>query len=149
MADPPSLQAPSQAEGRLSQARGGGGSPAALSGTSEQSGDQLALLEWYGQNKRDLPWRRDSDPYRVLVSEIMLQQTQADRVVGYFERFMTQFPSFAALAAAPRAEVIQIWGGLGYNRRAVYLHQLAQEVEARHGGQLPRNADQLRELPGI
>jgi A/G-specific adenine glycosylase len=85
----------------------------------------------------------------VLVSEIMLQQTQADRVVGYFERFVAKFPSFAALAAAPRAEVIQIWGGLGYNRRAVYLHQLAQEVEARYGGQLPRNTEQLRALPGI
>src|SRR5437016_5876829 len=91
---------------------------------------QLALLDWYAQNKRDLPWRRDADPYRVLVSEIMLQQTQADRVVGYFERFVIRFPDFEALAGAPRAEVIQIWGGLGYNRRAVYLHALAQQVQA-------------------
>src|SRR5436309_7463279 len=93
---------------------------------------QATLLNWYARNKRDLPWRRDSDPYRVLISEIMLQQTQAHRVVGYFERFIVTFPTMAHLAAAPRSEVIQIWGGLGYNRRAVYLHALAQQVQARY-----------------
>lgn len=108
-----------------------------------------ALLAWYNRNQRDLPWRRDPDPYRVLVSEIMLQQTQAERVIPFFERFVAKFPTLARLAAAPRSEVIQAWGGLGYNKRAVYLHQLAQLVEERHAGELPRDRRGLQALPGI
>ena len=79
----------------------------------------------------------------------MLQQTQVDRVIPYFQRFVAQFPDFEALAAAPRADVIHVWAGLGYNRRAVQLHELARIVVERHGGELPRDADALRRLPGI
>jgi A/G-specific adenine glycosylase len=110
---------------------------------------QPALLDWYGRHRRDLPWRGDPDPYRVLISEIMLQQTQVDRVIPYFERFTTQFPTFAVLAAAPRADVIRAWAGLGYNRRAVQLHELAAVVVARHGGKLPADRAALLALPGI
>lgn len=107
------------------------------------------LLEWYGRNRRDLPWRRKPDPYRVLVSEIMLQQTQVDRVIPYFEAFLDRFPTFAALASASRAEVITLWAGLGYNRRAVQLHELARCVVTHHGGELPRERRALLSLPGI
>lgn len=89
------------------------------------------------------------DPYAVLVSELMLQQTQVDRVVPYFERFMTRFPSFDALANAPRAEVIRMWSGLGYNRRAVHLHEAAKLIVERHNGQLPTERAALEALPGI
>src|SRR4051794_18123114 len=81
---------------------------------------QVELLRWYEKNRRDLPWRRDPDPYRVGVPEIMLQQTQVDRVTPYFEAFVERFPPFGALAVAPRSDVIRLWAGLGYNRRAVH-----------------------------
>jgi len=110
---------------------------------------QVALLDWYARHRRDLPWRSDPDPYRVLISEIMLQQTQVDRVIPYFERFTTQFPTFEALAAAPRSDVIRAWAGLGYNRRAVQLHELSAAVVARHGGRLPADRVALLALPGI
>jgi A/G-specific adenine glycosylase len=122
-------------------------------GPSETAGAQFdpqaALLDWYAQNRRDLPWRRDPDPYRVLISEVMLQQTQVDRVIPYFERFVTRFPDFAALAAAPRADVIQLWAGLGYNRRAAQLHELARRAVEEHAGDLPADAAALAALPGI
>lgn len=108
-----------------------------------------ALLDWYAQHRRDLPWRRHPTPYHVLVSEIMLQQTQVNRVISSFEAFVQQFPTLSHLAAAPRAEVIQAWAGLGYNRRSVYLHQLASIVQERHGGQLPRDRASLLALPGV
>jgi len=108
-----------------------------------------ALLDWYGRNQRRLPWRASPTPYAVLVSELMLQQTQVDRVVPYFERFLARFPSFKALAAAPRAEVIRLWSGLGYNRRAVQLHEAAKHIVDRHGGELPRDRPALEALPGI
>jgi A/G-specific adenine glycosylase len=107
------------------------------------------LLDWYGRNQRTLPWRSSPTPYAVLVSELMLQQTQVDRVVPYFERFVARFPSFESLAAAPRAEVIRLWSGLGYNRRAVHLHEAAKVVVDRHGGKLPRDRLALEALPGI
>jgi A/G-specific adenine glycosylase len=110
---------------------------------------QRSLLEWYARNRRDLPWRRQPEPYRVLISEVMLQQTQVDRVIPYFERFTEQFPSFDALAAAQRSEVILAWAGLGYNRRAAQLHELAAAVVERHGGQLPADRASLLALPGI
>lgn len=110
---------------------------------------QAALLAWYDANRRDLPWRRNPTPYRVLVSEIMLQQTQVDRVIPYFQRFTERFPALPDLAAAPRAAVIGMWSGLGYNRRAVYLHELARVVMERHGGDLPRDRGALLRLPGI
>jgi A/G-specific adenine glycosylase len=123
------------------------------SGPSETAGAQFdpqaALLDWYAQNRRDLPWRRSPDPYRVLISEVMLQQTQVDRVIPYFERFVARFPGFAALAAAPRADVIQLWAGLGYNRRAAQLHELARCVVEEHAGDLPADATALAALPGI
>ncbi|HEU0114892.1 MAG TPA: A/G-specific adenine glycosylase [Thermomicrobiales bacterium] len=107
------------------------------------------MLRWYAANARDLPWRRTRDPYRVLVSEVMLQQTQVDRVVPYYDAFLARFPTVAVLAAAPTSEVIKQWAGLGYNRRAVNLQRTARAVVERHGGVFPQSVDELRQLPGI
>jgi len=101
------------------------------------------LLRWYAREARDLPWRRTRDPWAILVSEVMLQQTQAARVVPYYERFLARFPDPAACAAAPAAEVLRAWSGLGYNRRALALHRTATIV-ARDGWP----AD-LVALPGV
>ena len=106
-----------------------------------------ALLAWYGENARDLPWRRTHDPYAILVSEVMLQQTQVVRVVPRYEEWLARWPTVEALAAATPADVIQAWSGLGYNRRAVNLHRCAQAVVARGG--FPRGPEELRKLPGI
>ncbi len=100
---------------------------------------QRSILDWYARSGRTLPWRNVDDAYRVLVSEIMLQQTQVSRVLPAFDRFLQQFPDIAALAAAPRADVLQAWRGLGYNRRAVALHRAAQDVAERFGGEVPRD----------
>jgi A/G-specific adenine glycosylase len=108
-----------------------------------------ALLAWFERNRRDLPWRRTRDPYRILVSEVMLQQTQVDRVVPYYEAFLERFPDVHALAAAPTAEVITAWAGLGYNRRAVNLQRTARYVVDELGGRFPADVAQLRRLPGI
>ena len=110
---------------------------------------QDTLLAWYATNARDLPWRRTRDPYRVLVSEIMLQQTQVDRVLPYYDVFIQRFPSIQALAAAPVGEVIKAWGGLGYNRRAVNLHRAASHIVRELGGVFPRDVPSLLALPGI
>jgi len=107
------------------------------------------LLAWYRRHRRDLPWRESRDPYRVWVSEIMLQQTQVDRVREYFTRFMRRFPDVAALAAAPERDVLKHWEGLGYYRRARQLHAAAKRVVADHEGEFPRTAAELRSLPGI
>lgn len=96
---------------------------------------------------RDLPWRHDITPYRVLVSELMLQQTQVDRVVPKFEAFMQRFPSVGALAEAPLADVLVLWQGLGYNRRAKYLHEAAQQIVEL--GTFPDTLDELTKLPGV
>jgi len=101
------------------------------------------LLAWFGRNARDLPWRRTRDPYAILVSEVMAQQTQVDRVVPRWERWLARWPTVEALAAAPTADVIREWQGLGYNRRALALHRAAQQVAA-HGW-----PDDLTELPGV
>ena len=106
-----------------------------------------ALLAWYGENARDLPWRHTHDPYAILVSEVMLQQTQVVRVVPRYEEWLARWPTVEALAAASPADVIQAWSGLGYNRRAVNLHRCAQAVVARGG--FPRGPEELRKLPGI
>jgi A/G-specific adenine glycosylase len=107
-------------------------------------------LAWFAQRGRaHLPWRVDRSPYRVLVSEFMLQQTQVDRVVPAFEAFVAEFPSFQALAAAAQADVVRAWRGLGYNSRALRLHRVAREVCTAHGGVLPREEAALRALPGI
>ncbi len=110
---------------------------------------QLELLTWFDAHARDLPWRRSSDPYRIWVSEIMLQQTRVTAVLDYYARFLTLFPTVAALAAAKEADVLAAWSGLGYYRRAKLMHKAAQVVVREHQGILPRTADQLRALPGI
>lgn len=107
------------------------------------------LLEWYERHRRDLPWRRTRDPYAILVSEVMLQQTQVDRVVPKYHEFLARFPTLAALAAAPLAEVIRAWAPLGYNLRAVRLHRIAQAAVAHFGGHLPDDYDTLLTLPGL
>jgi len=107
------------------------------------------LLHWYDLNARDLPWRGHSDPYAVWVSEIMLQQTQVDTVIPYFERWMQRFPTIAALAAAEQRDVLAAWEGLGYYSRARNLHKAAQLVVARYGGELPADLNALRSLPGV
>ena len=126
----------------------GGDVPIALASEARDE-FQAALLSWYGTHRRDLPWRHTPTPYRVLLSEIMLQQTQVDRVVPYFEEFTARFPDFNALAEASRADVIRLWAGLGYNRRAVQLHELARIVVARYRGELPADRAALLALPGI
>src|SRR5438105_7041103 len=94
-----------------------------------------SLLQWYTAEQRDLPWRHTRDPYAILVSEMMLQQTQVDRVLPKYQAFLERYPDFAALAAAPTADVIRAWQGLGYNLRAVRLQRIARQVIAGHGGQ--------------
>ena len=108
-----------------------------------------ALLGWFAGRQRDLPWRRTRDPWAILVSELMLQQTQVARVVYRFEAFLTTFPTPTQCAASPVGEVITSWAGLGYNRRAVNLHRTATAVVAEHGGRLPDRLDALVALPGI
>lgn len=110
---------------------------------------QARLLSWWDQGHRDLPWRRMSDPYAILVSETMLQQTQVSRVEPKYLTFLARFPTLAALAEAPPAEVIRAWVGLGYNRRAVNLHRLAVVVMREYAGELPRSAALLQTLPGV
>jgi len=110
---------------------------------------QRRLLAWYARHGRDLPWRRTRDPYRVLVSEIMLQQTQVDRVVPKYHQFLERYPTLEDLAGARARDVRQLWYPLGYNIRPVRLHQIARETVARYGGRLPDTAEGLRGLPGI
>ncbi len=107
------------------------------------------LVEWYQDAGRDLPWRADRDPYRVLVSEMMLVQTTVTAVVPYFERFLKRFPTVAALAEADETEVLKQWEGLGYYRRARQLHAAARAIVADHGGRLPDDLESLRALPGV
>ncbi|MBI4262223.1 A/G-specific adenine glycosylase [Candidatus Uhrbacteria bacterium] len=107
------------------------------------------MLRWYAAHKRDLPWRRTRDPYRILVSEIMLQQTQVDRVIPKYKAFLKEFPTLRALADASPAAVIRAWSGLGYNRRALYLHRTAQSIAKDYHGRFPKDVDILETLPGI
>ncbi|MFN8625889.1 MAG: A/G-specific adenine glycosylase [Candidatus Binatia bacterium] len=107
------------------------------------------LLRWYTCHGRDLPWRRTRDPYRILVSEVMLQQTQVDRVIGYYPRFLQRYPTIDSLAHASSFEVREAWEGLGYYARARNLHRTAQRVTANHGGKLPADLDTIQTLPGI
>lgn len=108
-----------------------------------------AVLSHYRENGRDLPWRRTRDPYAILVSEVMLQQTQVSRVIPKYEEFIQVFPTVEALASAPLADVLRVWSGLGYNRRAKALHQTASVLVERHGGSVPRSYEGLRALPGV
>lgn len=98
---------------------------------------------------RDMPWRRDTRPYYVLVSELMLQQTQVDRVIPKFEAFIAAFPNVQTLAQASLAEVLKLWSGLGYNRRAKYLHDAAKMIIAEFAGEFPESEEELRKLPGV
>ncbi len=107
------------------------------------------ILEWYHERKRDLPWRTDNSPYKVLVSEFMLQQTQVPRVIEKFQDFLEKFPTIQDLANASKAEVIAAWSGLGYNRRALLLHRFAQEVCEKHNRNIPNQKEELQELPGM
>jgi len=107
------------------------------------------LLRWFRQEGRDLPWRETRDPYRVLVSEIMLQQTQVARVQAFYPSFLAAYPTLTALAQAPWSGVREHWEGLGYYRRAANLHRLAQIVRDEHQGQIPAEPSALRRLPGI
>jgi A/G-specific adenine glycosylase len=111
---------------------------------------RVALLDWYGPRARAYAWRRGRpSAYRTLVSELMLQQTQAARVEPAFRSFLRTFPSVSSLAAASRADVLRRWAGLGYNRRAVSLHRAAQAVVTTHGGRVPVDLTALRTLPGV
>ncbi len=107
------------------------------------------LLAWYEEEARDLPWRRTKDPYSILVSEIMLQQTRVETVIPYYERFLRAYPTVESLATAPLDSVLKVWEGLGYYRRAHNLHSAAREVVERHGGRIPEDPVSLRGLPGI
>ncbi len=107
------------------------------------------LLAWFDRERRPLPWRASRDPYAIWVSEVMLQQTQVDRVVPYWTRFLERFPTVEALAGAPLSDVLAAWRGLGYYSRARNLHRAAQAVVREHGGELPRAVEALRELPGF
>ena len=110
---------------------------------------QRELLAWYDTHARDLPWRQSADPYRIWVSEIMLQQTRVAAVLDYYARFLTLFPSVTALAQAEEPDVLAAWSGLGYYRRAKLMHKAARVVVMDHRGAIPRTAEQLRKLPGI
>ena len=110
---------------------------------------QAQLLGWFAEAKRDLDWRRTRDPYRVWISEIMLQQTRVAAVLPYYRRFLARFPTVDALARARRETVLRSWAGLGYYSRARNLHRAAKEIVARHGGEFPRRIDDALALPGI
>src|SRR4051795_12936090 len=106
------------------------------------------LLRWFRRHGRDLPWRRTRDPYHIMVSEFMLQQTQVVRVEGFYHQFLARYPTLEDLASAPPATVRESWEGLGYYRRAANLHRLAQEVVQNQGGVIPSETEELRRLPG-
>ena len=107
------------------------------------------LLKWYSKNARILPWRERPEPYRVWVSEIMLQQTRVEAVKPYYERFLSALPSIAALAEAPEEQLLKLWEGLGYYSRVRNLQKAAQKVMQEYGGALPASYEQLKSLPGI
>jgi A/G-specific adenine glycosylase len=110
---------------------------------------QKALLAWYAREKRDLPWRSTRDPYAIWLSEVMLQQTRVETVLPYYGRFLSALPSVHALAEAPLEDVLRLWSGLGYYRRARMFHAAARQVERDHGGRIPRTAGDLALIQGI
>ncbi len=116
---------------------------------AEQRAFRAALLRWYGAHRRPLPWRQSRDPYRIWVSEIMLQQTRVAAVLEHYAEFLRRFPCLDSLAAARPQDVLAAWSGLGYYRRARALHRAARIVVRDHGGHLPANAEALQALPGI
>lgn len=113
------------------------------------TGFRRRILRWFRREGRDLPWRRTRDPYAILVSEFMLQQTQVSRVTEYYPRFLERYPTVHALAGAAPDHVREVWQGLGYYRRAANLHRLAQVVVDQHGGLIPGEPDALIKLPGV
>lgn len=122
---------------------------AGLADEAERAAFRDALLEWFDGHRRELPWRGVDDPYAVWVSEVMLQQTRVETVVDYFQRWMERFPTVQQLADAPIEEVLELWSGLGYYRRARYLHRSACELVEDHDGSLPSTVNELKQLPGI
>ena len=110
---------------------------------------RASLVDWYVHAARDLPWRKDRDPYRILVSETMLVQTTVAAVMPYYERFLQRFPTVTALAEAKEEAVLKVWEGLGYYRRVRQLHAAAKQVVTRHGGIIPNEGEDLRALPGV
>ena len=110
---------------------------------------QRLLYDYYKRNRRDLPWRNTDNPYHILVSEIMLQQTQVERVIEKYDQFIARFPDVASLAKATLKEVLEVWQGLGYNRRAISLMKLAGIIVSEYQGELPADAEELVKLPGI
>ncbi|HUK87164.1 MAG TPA: A/G-specific adenine glycosylase, partial [Terriglobales bacterium] len=110
---------------------------------------RTALLTWYGRHRRALPWRATRDPYRIWLSEIMLQQTRVKAVLGHYRRFLERFPDVRALARARVSSVLAAWSGLGYYRRARSLHAAARVLVGEQGGEFPRTAEELRMLPGV
>ncbi len=107
------------------------------------------LLPWFATNRRAMPWRSNRTPYRVWISELMLQQTRVDQVIPYFNRFMKRFPSMKSLAAASQEEVLKMWEGLGYYSRARNLHKAAQIISCKHKGRFPNTAEEILDLPGV
>jgi A/G-specific adenine glycosylase len=110
---------------------------------------QRSLLNWFDRHKRNLPWRQDRDPYRIWLSEIMLQQTRVAAVIDHYRRFLRRFPSLEKLASAREASVLATWSGLGYYRRARMLHAAAKMIVKEHQGEFPRSVEELRALPGV
>jgi A/G-specific adenine glycosylase len=108
-----------------------------------------ALLGWFHEFRRDLPWRKNRDPYRIWISEIMLQQTRVAAVIPYYEKFLAHFPNVESLASAPQQEILRLWSGLGYYRRARNLQKAAQQMVAIHAGQFPTRREELLVLAGI
>jgi A/G-specific adenine glycosylase len=107
------------------------------------------LKAFYAVSRRDLPWRRTHDPYKILISEVMLQQTQVERVLPFYERFIKEFPTVEVLAKASLQDVLSLWSGLGYNRRGKYLHEAAKAVMQKHRGKFPRKVQEIEALPGV
>jgi A/G-specific adenine glycosylase len=121
-----------------------------ISGLSCEKKDlQRRLFSWYHKKKRPLPWRKTKDPYKIWVSEIMLQQTQVATVIPYYERWLKVFPSLSELARAPLSKALKYWAGLGYYRRVRMFHRAARHVQGKLGGKIPQTAEALRVLPGI
>ncbi|MFC4102375.1 A/G-specific adenine glycosylase [Paenibacillus xanthanilyticus] len=138
-----------EVSGRSENATRASVSELAGAGTEAKAYFSRELLDWYRANKRVLPWRMNRDPYRIWVSEVMLQQTRVDTVIPYYERFLAKFPTITALAEAPEEEVLKLWEGLGYYSRARNLQAGAREVAERHGGIVPDNKDMVAALRGV
>ena len=110
---------------------------------------KIVWTHYKKSGRHDLPWRKTKDPYRILVSEVMLQQTQVERVIPFYKNFLKKFPTARALAKASLPEVLQSWQGLGYNRRAKMLHQAAKELIKNYGGEFPKSVEEIQAFPGV